>query len=96
MSKTAQQIAAEAAKAGAEKRAVEEAAAREAARLEAEAKAAEEAAKSKTVKARVLKDCQYGKCNDVIVESPAVIKAGKKDGVMDDDAAAVAFAESLK
>ncbi len=45
------------------------------------------------VKVRILRDCQYGKCDDVITLDAAL--AASLDGVVDADPAAVAYAESL-
>lgn len=54
------------------------------------------AAKTKTVKVRVLTACQHGQPNDV-AELPAdVAKQAEKDGLVDTDKAAVAYAVSLK
>lgn len=54
------------------------------------------AAKAKTVKARVLSACKHGQPNDV-AELPAdVAKQAEKDGLVDTDKAAVAYALSLK
>jgi hypothetical protein len=53
-------------------------------------------AAAKPVKARLLVDCHAGKCNDVIEADPKVIAALVKGGQADDDADAVAYAESLK
>ena len=63
----------------------------EAAQAEADAKAKADA---KKVKARVLYDCAHGKCNDVVLVTPAELKADT--GALDGDKAAVAYAESLK
>lgn len=53
-------------------------------------------AKVKTVKARVLSACQHGQPNDV-AELPAdVAKQAEKDGLVDTDKAAVAYALGLK
>lgn len=53
-------------------------------------------AKTKTVKARVLTACQHGQPNDV-AELPAdVAKQAEKDGLVDTEKAAVAYAMSLK
>jgi hypothetical protein len=53
-------------------------------------------AKTKTVKARVLTACQHGQPND-LAELPAdVAKQAEKDGLVDTDKAAVAYAMSLK
>lgn len=53
-------------------------------------------AKAKTVKARVLLDGAYGRCNDVVELDAAQIAEGVASGALDDNAAAVAHAESLK
>ena len=59
------------------------------------AEAAPAAAKTKTVKARVLTACAYGQPNDV-AEIPAdQVKAAEKDGLIDTDKAAVAYAAGL-
>lgn len=53
------------------------------------------AAKVKVVKARVLTDCAYGLANDV-AEIPAdVAKQAEKEGLVDTDKAAVAYAATL-
>jgi hypothetical protein len=53
-------------------------------------------AKTKTVKARVLVSCLHGEPNEV-AELPAdVAKQAEKDGLVDTDKAAVAYALSLK
>lgn len=53
------------------------------------------AAKVKTIKARVLTACAYGQPNDV-AEIPAdQVKAAEKDGLIDTDKAAVAYAAGL-
>lgn len=52
--------------------------------------------KAKTVKARVLTQCSHGAPNDV-AELPAdVAKQAEKDGLVDTDKAAVAYAMGLK
>lgn len=53
-------------------------------------------AKEKLIKARVLAACGYGGCNDVVELDAEVVAAGVKVGQLDDSAAAVAYAESLK
>lgn len=53
-------------------------------------------AKAKTAKARVLLDCAYGRCNDVIELDAEQVAAGVAAGDLDDSAPAVAYAESLK
>lgn len=45
------------------------------------------------VKVRILRDCQYGKCDEVALMDAAL--AASLDGVVDTDPAAVAYAESL-
>lgn len=45
------------------------------------------------VKARILRDCQYGKCDDVVLMDAAL--AASLVGVVDADPDAVAYAESL-
>lgn len=56
---------------------------------------ATQAAKAKAVKARVLTACAYGQPNDV-AEIPAdQVKAAEKDGLVDTDKAAVAYAAGL-
>lgn len=45
------------------------------------------------VKARVLRDCVYGKCDDVVTVGTALLES--LAGVVDADPAAVAYAESL-
>lgn len=52
-------------------------------------------AKTRTVKARVLAACAYGQPND-LAEIPAdQAKAAEKEGLIDTDKAAVAYAASL-
>jgi hypothetical protein len=51
-------------------------------------------AEAKKVKARVLFDCAYGNCNDVIEIDQAQAKT--LVGMVDTDPEAVAYAESLK
>ena len=46
------------------------------------------------VKVRVLRDCVYGSCDDVVLMDAAL--AASLDGVVDANAEAVAYAESLK
>lgn len=54
------------------------------------------AAKTKTVKARVLVACEHGSPND-LVELPAdVAKQAEKEGSVDTDKGAVAYAASLE
>lgn len=53
-------------------------------------------AKEKLVKARVLVAGSYGACNDVVELDADAVAAGVKAGELDDAAAAVAYAESLK
>lgn len=45
------------------------------------------------VKARILRDCVYGKCDEVVTLEAALIES--LAGVLDADPAAVAYAESL-
>lgn len=45
------------------------------------------------VKARILRDCVYGKCDEVVMLDAAL--AESLAGVVDADPAAVAYAESL-
>lgn len=45
------------------------------------------------VKARVLRDCVYGKCDDVVTLDTELVAS--LYGVLDADPAAVAYAESL-
>lgn len=52
--------------------------------------------KAKTVKARVLMACAHGKPNDVAELLADVAKQAEKDGLVDTDKAAVAYALSLK
>lgn len=61
----------------------------------AAAKAAEKkVAEGKGVKARVLVACPFGNPNDVVIVNESQLENGKKDGSLDDDPAAVAYAES--
>jgi hypothetical protein len=53
-------------------------------------------AKDKTAKARVLVDSIYGKCDEVVTLDAAAIAEGVKAGALDDNAQAVAYAESIK
>lgn len=46
------------------------------------------------VKVRVLRACQYGECDDVVLMDAAL--AASLDGVVDANVDAVAYAESLK
>lgn len=48
---------------------------------------------AKTVKARVLRDCVYGKCDDVVEIDASLIES--LHGVVDANPAAVSYAESL-
>lgn len=57
--------------------------------------AAPPAAAAKTVKVRVLTACAYGNANDVGEVPAAELKAAKADGLVDDNKAAVAYAEGL-
>jgi hypothetical protein len=52
-------------------------------------------AKEKLVKARVLVSSSFGKCDDVVELEAEAVAAGVKAGELDDNAAAVAYAESL-
>lgn len=51
---------------------------------------------SKQRKARVLLDCAYGKCNDVITADAGEIDAGEKAGQLDSSKAAVEYAEQIQ
>lgn len=64
---------------------------------EGKAKLAEQAPanKERSVKARVLADCAHGRVNDVVDLPLAVAKQAEKDGVVDTDRAAVAYAAKL-
>ena len=46
------------------------------------------------VKARVLRDCVYGKCDEVVTLDAELVAS--LNGVLDADPAAVEYAESLK
>ena len=59
------------------------------------AEAAPAAAKTKAVKARVLTACAYGQPNDVAEVPADQVKAAEKDGLIDTDKAAVAYAAGL-
>jgi hypothetical protein len=52
--------------------------------------------KTKTVKARVLADCCWGKPNDVADIPADQAKAAEKEGIVDTDKAAVAYAAGLE
>jgi hypothetical protein len=54
------------------------------------------AGKSKVVKVRVLTECAHGQANDVVELAPDVAKQAEKDGLVDTDKTAVAYALSLK
>lgn len=51
---------------------------------------------AKSVKVRVLVDCLYGRCDDVVTLAADVAKAAAEAGQVDTDKAAVAYAQSLK
>jgi hypothetical protein len=51
--------------------------------------------KERSIKARVLADCAHGRANDVVELPIAVAKQAEKDGVVDTDRAAVAYAAKL-
>ncbi|SPB16520.1 hypothetical protein NOV72_03719 [Caballeronia novacaledonica] len=53
-------------------------------------------AEAKTTKARVLVASEHGEPNDVVELDAGTLKAAKAAGVVDDDADAVKYAESLK
>jgi hypothetical protein len=55
-----------------------------------------EAKPVKTVKARVLAVCCWGQPNDVVEISADQAKAAEKEGMVDTDKAAVAYAAGLK
>lgn len=55
--------------------------------------AKEQKTQSGEVKARVLRDCVYGKCDDVVTLDAELVAS--LDNVLDPDPAAVAYAESL-
>jgi len=48
-----------------------------------------------TTRVRVLADCQFGRCNDVVALTADEVRAGLAIGIVDADPAAVAYAESL-
>lgn len=52
--------------------------------------------KERTVRARVLADCAHGKANDLVDLPTSVAKQAEKEGVVDTDKAAVAYAASLE
>lgn len=52
--------------------------------------------KTKTTTVRLLVDCLHGKCNEVADIPSGEVKQLKSEGIVDDDAAAVAYAKSLK
>ncbi|MEM5371351.1 hypothetical protein V4C53_35700 [Paraburkholderia azotifigens] len=49
----------------------------------------------KGTKVRVLVSCEHGEPNDVVVLDAETIKAAKQHGAIDDEPAAVKYAESL-
>lgn len=51
--------------------------------------------KARTVKARVLMGCAYGEPNDVVELDEPTAKQAEKDGLVDTEKAAVAFAAKL-
>lgn len=53
------------------------------------------AKKARTVKARVLMACAYGEPNDVVELDEPTAKQAEKDGLVDADKAAVAYAAKL-
>lgn len=54
------------------------------------------ASKERTVRARVLADCAHGKVNDLIDLPASIAKQAEKEGVIDTDKAAVAYAAGLE
>ncbi|MGQ3001287.1 MAG: hypothetical protein ACT6UH_00635 [Hydrogenophaga sp.] len=50
----------------------------------------------KTVKARVLTVCEYGSANDLVEISEDLVKQAEKDGLIDTDKGAVAYAAGLE
>lgn len=50
----------------------------------------------KAVQARVLVECAHGQPNDLVELAPAAAKQAEKEGLVDTDKAAVAYAKSLK
>lgn len=48
-----------------------------------------------TVKVRLLKDCDYGQCNDVVLIDQALVP-GYSGELVDASPEAIAYAESLK
>lgn len=52
-------------------------------------------AKQDLVKVRVLQQCSLGRPNDVVVVSLSDLRGFKESGLVDDDLAAVEYAESL-
>jgi hypothetical protein len=50
----------------------------------------------KGTKVRVLTHCEHGVPNDVVVLDAETLKAAKQHGAVDDEPAAVKYAESLK
>lgn len=52
--------------------------------------------KERTVRARVLADCAHGKANDLVDLPTSVAKQAEKEGFVDTDKAAVAYAASLE
>ena len=53
-------------------------------------------ADAKKTKVRVLVSCEHGEPNDVVELDAAALKSAKSSGAVDDDSAAVEYAESLK
>jgi len=54
-----------------------------------------EAEQGETTRVRVLADCQFGRCNEVVALTVDEVRAGLSIGIVDPDPAAVAYAESL-
>lgn len=53
-------------------------------------------AAEKSHKARVLRKCELGEPNDVVVLLTSDLKAAEKEGLVDSSKAAVSYAESLQ
>jgi hypothetical protein len=49
-----------------------------------------------TVKVRLLRECEFGQCNDVVFIDAALVPSYSAGGVVDASASAIAYAESVK
>jgi len=50
----------------------------------------------KNVKVRLLKDCEYGQCNDVVMMDEKLVPGYSAGGLVDASSEAISYAESLK